>query len=160
MVEGLSVHLDIPHLPNLVHHFLHEQLVQVDADIKLNDVPLSDCPVLTNTTKIHVFPSAVAIYYAPSDLSGTRGMFCEHIQAVNSWWHGPARHDCVFVQHDPNAPGFRGLYIAWVCHFFPSVTTRPIFHAHWSPGIQLLVPHCVWTLEYGRLSPILIIWVI
>ena len=44
-------------------------------DIELDDVPLSDCPVLTNTTKIHGFPSAIAIYYAPSDLSGTRGMF-------------------------------------------------------------------------------------
>ena len=112
MVEGLSVHLNIPHLPNLVQHFLHKQLVQVDADIKLDDVPLSDCPVLTNTTKIWVFPSAVVIYYAPSDLSGTIGMFHERIQAVDSWCCGPARHDCVFVQHDPNKPGFCGLYIA------------------------------------------------
>ena len=118
MVEGLSVHLNIPHLPNLVRRFLHEQLVQVDADIKLDDVPLSDCPVLTNTTKIRVFPSAFAIYYAPSDLSGTRGMFREQIRAVDSWRHGPVRHDCVFVQHDPNKPGFRGLYIAQLCHFF------------------------------------------
>ena len=79
MVEGLGIHLNIPHLPNLVWHFLYEQLVQVDADIELDDVLLSDCPVLNNTTKIHVFPSAVAIYYAPSDLSGTRGMFHECI---------------------------------------------------------------------------------
>jgi hypothetical protein len=93
-------------------------LVQVDTDIELDDVPLSDCPVLTNTTKIRVFPSVVAIYYAPSDLSGTRGMFHEHIRAVDSWRRGPARHDCVFVQHDPEAPGFRGLYVVRVCHFF------------------------------------------
>jgi hypothetical protein len=79
MVEGLGDHLNIPQLPNLVHCFLHEQLVQVDVDIELDDVPLPDCPVLTNTTKICVFPSAIAIYYAPSDLSGTRGMFCEQI---------------------------------------------------------------------------------
>ena len=117
-VEGLSVHLNIPHLPNLVRRFLHEQLVPVDEDINLNDVPLSDCPVLTNTTKIHVFPSAVAIYYAPSDLCGTRGMFRERIRAVDSWRRGPPRHDCVFVQHDPDKPGFRGLYVARVCHFF------------------------------------------
>ena len=117
-VEGLSVHLNDPHLPNLVRRFLHEQLVQVDADIELDDVPLSDCPVLTNNTKIRVFPSAVAIYYAPSDLSGTRGMFRECIRAVDSWRRGPARHDCVFVQHDPEKPGFRGLYVARVRHFF------------------------------------------
>ncbi|KAF8815369.1 hypothetical protein BYT27DRAFT_7249257 [Phlegmacium glaucopus] len=117
-IEALGVHLNIPHLPNLVRRFLHEQLVQVNADIELDDVPLLDCPILTNTTKIWVFPSAVAIYYAPSDLSGTRGMFCEHIQAVDSWRCGPARHDCVFVQHDPEQPGFCGLYVAWVRHFF------------------------------------------
>jgi hypothetical protein len=119
-VEGLSVHLNIPNLPNLVRRFLHEQLVQVDPDIELDDVPLSDCPALTNTTKIRVFPSAVAIYYAPSDLSGTRGMFRERIRAVDSWRRGPARHDCVFVQHDPDKPGFRGLYVARVRHFFSS----------------------------------------
>jgi hypothetical protein len=117
-IEGLGVHLNIPHLPNLIQRFLHEQLVQVDADIELDDVPLSDCPVLTNTTKIQVFPSAVAIYYAPSDLSGTRGMFRERIQVVDSWQRGPARHDCVFVQHDPEAPGFHGLYVVQVRHFF------------------------------------------
>ena len=117
-VEGLSLHLDIPRLPNLVRRFLHEQLVQVDADIELDDVPLSDCPVLTNTTKIRVFPSVVAIYYAPSDLSGTRGMFRERIRAVDSWRRGPARRDCVFVQHDPDKPGFHGLYVARVHHFF------------------------------------------
>jgi hypothetical protein len=90
----------------------------VDENLELDDVPLSDCPVLTNLTKIRVFPSAVAIYYAPSDLSGTRGMFRERIRAVDSWRHGPARRDCVFVQHDPDQPGFRGLYVARVNHFF------------------------------------------
>jgi hypothetical protein len=68
--------------------------------------------------KIRVFPSAVAIYYAPSDLSGTRGMFRERIRAVDSWQRGPARHDCVFVQHDPDKPGFRGLYVVRVRLFF------------------------------------------
>ena len=117
-VEGLSVHLNIPHLPNLARCFLHEQLVQVDENIELDDVPLSDWPVLINTMKICVFPSTVAIYYAPSDLSGMRGMFHEHIQAVDSWRRDPPRHDCVFVQHDPDKPGFHGLYVVQVCHFF------------------------------------------
>ena len=29
------------------------------------------------------------------------------------------RHDCVFVQHDPNKPGFCGLYVTQVHLFFP-----------------------------------------
>ena len=45
-------------------------------------------------------------------------MFRERIRAIDSWRCGPARHDCVFVQHDPDEPGFRGLYIARVRHFF------------------------------------------
>ena len=45
-------------------------------------------------------------------------MFRERIRAVDSWRRGPPRHDCVFVQHDPNEPGFRGLYVARVRHFF------------------------------------------
>jgi len=117
-VEALGVHLEIPHLSNLVRRFLHEQLAQVAPNIELDDVPLADCPVLKNTTKIRVFPSAVAIYYAPSDFSGTRGMFRERIRAVDSWRHGPGRHDCVFVQHDPDQAGFLGLYVARVRHFF------------------------------------------
>ena len=43
--------------------------------------------------------------------------------------------------------------------FFPLATTRPTFHARWSPGIQLLVPHCAQILECRRSSLILIIWV-
>ena len=117
-VATLGVHLNIPHLPNLVRRFLHEQLVQVALNVELDDILLSDCPVLKNTTNIRVFPSAIAIYYAPSDLSGTRGMFRECIRAVDSWQHGPGRHDCVFIQHDPDQPGFQGLYVARVCHFF------------------------------------------
>jgi hypothetical protein len=45
-------------------------------------------------------------------------MFRERIRAVDSWRRGPAKYDCVFVQHDPDQPGFRGLYVAWVRHFF------------------------------------------
>ena len=45
-------------------------------------------------------------------------MFRERIRAVDSWRRGPARHDCVFVQHDPNKPGFRGLYVARLRHYF------------------------------------------
>jgi hypothetical protein len=45
-------------------------------------------------------------------------MFRERIRAIDSWRRGPPRHDCVYVQHDPNKPGFRGLYVARLRHFF------------------------------------------
>ncbi|KAJ6450222.1 hypothetical protein C8R47DRAFT_998948 [Mycena vitilis] len=34
--------------------------------------------------------------------------------ASESWYRGPPRYDCVFIEHDPEAPGFRGLHAARV----------------------------------------------
>jgi hypothetical protein len=42
----------------------------------------------------------------------------ERIRAVKSWRKGPARHDCIFVETDPDAPGMAGLDIARVILFF------------------------------------------
>ncbi|KAF8801948.1 hypothetical protein BYT27DRAFT_7025531, partial [Phlegmacium glaucopus] len=30
------------------------------------------------------------------------GMHCEYIWSTCSWKNGPARHDCVFVERDPD----------------------------------------------------------
>ena len=64
--------------------------------------------------KIFVFPSAVAQYYAPSDLSGVHGMHRERIRSTESWSKGPERRDCVFVVHSDDLPGLRGMDIAQV----------------------------------------------
>ena len=51
-------------------------------------------------------------------------MFQERIRAVSSWRQGPAWYDCVFVERDPDLPGFRGLYVACVCSFFSITHNR------------------------------------
>lgn len=56
-----------------------------------------------------VFPSAVAIFHAPSDICGIRGMKKERIRATRSWRGGPPRYDCAYVDEDETLPGFRGL---------------------------------------------------
>ncbi|KAJ6572616.1 hypothetical protein B0H10DRAFT_1839240, partial [Mycena sp. CBHHK59/15] len=61
--------------------------------------------------------AAVAKFYAPSDQSGIAGMLRERIRAVHSWHGGPPRYDCVFVEGDPELPGFRGLIAARVLLF-------------------------------------------
>ena len=43
---------------------------------------------------------------------------------------------------------------------FLFIIIKHTFLVHWYPGIQPLVPHHVQTLECGRSSPILIMWVI
>ncbi|KAJ7915773.1 hypothetical protein B0H13DRAFT_1521605, partial [Mycena leptocephala] len=57
-------------------------------------------------------------FYAPSDISGVGGMHHEHIRATKSWYRGPPCYDCVFIEHDPEAAGFRGLRAACVWLFF------------------------------------------
>jgi hypothetical protein len=45
-------------------------------------------------------------------------MRSERIRAIKSWRKGAPRHDCIFVETDPDAPGMAGLDIARVCLFF------------------------------------------
>ncbi|KAJ6579797.1 hypothetical protein B0H10DRAFT_1742518, partial [Mycena sp. CBHHK59/15] len=66
---------------------------------------------------VKVFPSAVATFYAPSDQSGIGGLLRERIRAVRSWHGGAPRHDCIYVEQDPEQPGFRGLLAARVLLF-------------------------------------------
>ncbi|KAG6896459.1 hypothetical protein C0992_008142 [Termitomyces sp. T32_za158] len=117
--EGLAVYYDIPAFPNLVSRFLYEQ-AHPDLEIPLVDVPIEDCPAPCG--RIRVYPSAVAMFYAPSNISGIGGMFRERIRAVPSWRRGPARYDCVFVEHDRNCMGFLGLHVAQVLMFFELMT--------------------------------------
>ena len=118
----LGINLNIPNLRDQISRFLYEQ-ENPDLDIPLDDVPLAECPQFDGN--IRVYPSAVSIYYAPSDKSGIRGMFRERIRAVQSWRKGPARYDCVFVERDSDLPGFRALYVARV-HAFLSITHKKV----------------------------------
>lgn len=79
-------------------------------------VPLDSCP--EPPPKIYMYPSAVAVYHAPSDPSGVGGMHRERIRAVTSWRKGPAHFDCAFLEKDPELSGFRGLHPVWVLLFF------------------------------------------
>jgi hypothetical protein len=80
----------------------------------------SSIPPQDFTPLISVFPSAVATFYAPSDLCGT-GMQSERIRAVQSWRGGSARYDCVFVTRDLSATppaDIKDLYVSRVTLLF------------------------------------------
>ena len=68
--------------------------------------------------KIHIFNTAVATFYAPSNISGVTGMRREYIQAVSSWRNGPACYDCVLVNAKPDVDGAWGFEVARVFLFF------------------------------------------
>lgn len=105
----------MPSLPELVCRFLYVQ--QHDGPVELGEnIDLALCPPAPR--QISVFPSAVAYFYAPSDVCGVRGMCKERIRSVPSWHGGPARRDCVFILDDDTQPGFLGLLAARVLLLF------------------------------------------
>ena len=61
--------------------------------------------------KIAIYPSAVATFHAPSDISGVNGMCHEHIHAMKLWRKGPPCYDTIFVNIN-SEKGMCGLHIA------------------------------------------------
>ncbi|KAF5362702.1 hypothetical protein D9758_011703 [Tetrapyrgos nigripes] len=108
-LQALALHIQEPTLVLLTQQFLHEQLHPGDdnGDIALPNI----------TSKVNVYHSAVAKFYAPSDLSGVRGMMRERIRSTPSWYGHP-RRDCVLVVINANREGFRGMSVARVRLFF------------------------------------------
>ncbi|KAF8872810.1 hypothetical protein BD779DRAFT_1613747 [Infundibulicybe gibba] len=113
-VPDLAHHLGIPQLRELIRLFLFQQYHPNRAD--LDELPPNDFPY--HDGHILAFPSAIATFFAPSDYSGIGGMYRERIRATPSWRLGPPRYDCIFVEQDPEALGFRGLHAARVLLFF------------------------------------------
>jgi hypothetical protein len=114
-VMALSIEIQQPRFPALIRRFLYDQLYP-DNILSSSDIPLAECP--TYTSKVRVYNSAVATFYAPSDHSGVGGMHREHIRATSSWRQGHGRYDCVFLNDNPDLPGIRGMDVVRVLLFF------------------------------------------
>lgn len=114
-LEELAAHIQQPQFPELLRRFLYEEL-NPDSDIPPSDVPLRDCPRFDG--RIHVYHSATARFYAPSDLCGAGGMHRERIRS-NPRWHGAyPRHDTVLINVDSELPGMLGIIVGRVFLFF------------------------------------------
>ncbi|KAG1726637.1 uncharacterized protein EDB91DRAFT_1239630 [Suillus paluster] len=130
-VPDLSAELTIPHLYNLLHQFLFEQ-VNPDDQRSPSEVPLASCPRIDG--KIQVFNSASLMFYAPSDRSRIGGMRREHIHACPLWRNKAPQYDCVFVNTDAGVEGMRGMDIACVMCFFSltfEAVSYPCAVVHW-----------------------------
>ena len=111
-----DIEIEQPHLSDLIPKFIYDQQHPDDCS---NSSSISALPTFYGM--ITIYPSAVATFHAPSDLSGIGGMRREHIRAVNSWRKGPSHYDTIFVNTDPSAEGMRGLNVAHVQPFFHSL---------------------------------------
>jgi hypothetical protein len=98
----------------MIRRFLYDQIYP-DHDVPGSEAPLAACPSFNGRVFIH--HNATATFYAPSDISGIRGMRQEFIRAMPLWRGGSARNDCIFLEKDPTLNGFQGLYVAQVSHF-------------------------------------------
>ncbi|EDR03732.1 uncharacterized protein LACBIDRAFT_306911 [Laccaria bicolor S238N-H82] len=106
----LANHIGCPPLIELTRRFLYDQL-HTDDGTSSADIPIQQCPY--PTSKVSVFHSAVATFYAPSDKSGIWGMRTECIRSTPSWQkHRP--HDCALVVEDQDKPGMRGMSVVQV----------------------------------------------
>ncbi|PBK62830.1 hypothetical protein ARMSODRAFT_990403 [Armillaria solidipes] len=116
-LERLAMHIQCTNLPELTCRFLYDQL-RSDADPLSDTISVEDCPEILS--HVHVYHSAVATFYAPSDVSGIRGMRWERIRSTPSW-HKRPRRDCAFVVEDDDQPGFSGMSVVRILLFFSFV---------------------------------------
>jgi hypothetical protein len=113
MLEVLAAYIKQPQFPMAFHEFLftqhHPQSEMTPANLK-EHAPFYG--------KIYIYHSAVAQFYAPSDLCGAGGIHHEYIH-FNPLWHGEmAHHDTVLISVDDSQHGMYGMLVARVLLFF------------------------------------------
>lgn len=114
-LEALAALVDLPLHSDLICCFLFNQIYP-NVLLFGDEVDLNICPIFNSN--IHVFHSALATFYAPSDSSGIGGMHCEHILATPCWRKAQGRYGCVLLEKDHMLPRFRGLHVVQVHLFF------------------------------------------
>ena len=102
-----------PHFTELIQKFLYKQQHPDDPTNPAKRVYPTFYEQLT------VYPSALATFYTPSNLSRICGMKRKCIHTVKTWRKGPGRYNTVFVVTDSTvSAGMAGLDVAWVQLFF------------------------------------------
>ncbi|KAJ6626339.1 hypothetical protein B0H10DRAFT_1941900 [Mycena sp. CBHHK59/15] len=130
-LEALAAHIVQPQFPALFRRFLHDEVHgPLDGDAPL--VPVDACPVFDGRISVH--HSAIARFYAPSDLGGAGGMYRERIRS-NPSWHGYTRRDTVLV--NVGAPIMGGIVIGRVHLLFSFVFSE---HKYECALVNWLVP--------------------
>ncbi|KAF8258341.1 hypothetical protein EI94DRAFT_1815548 [Lactarius quietus] len=93
-LHALAAHIKQPEFPLLFSQFLSKCCY---PDVQIAPSTLEECPAFDSTIKVH--HSAVTTFYAPSDLSGSGGLWCEQIQSTPSFFGHPHHHTAFVVSH-------------------------------------------------------------
>ncbi|EAU93525.2 hypothetical protein CC1G_02755 [Coprinopsis cinerea okayama7 len=132
--DEVAAELDLPAFPQLLRNFLHDLTHPQDSNDSDDQSDWEDNDILDSIPSITTFRSAIATFYAPSDISGIRGMKREWIRCTESWRNSGPRHDTVFVVQNEEKPGFRGLAVVRVKKFISFTfegTTYPCAVVEW-----------------------------
>ncbi|KAJ7048803.1 hypothetical protein C8F01DRAFT_1266589 [Mycena amicta] len=162
-VHQLAHHVHQPRLHELIRRFLFEQL-NPDHAATDDQIQLADCPKFSE--RVYLYNSARAVFYVPSDVCGIGGMHHERIRATKSWYRGPPRYDCALIEHDTEAPGFRGLHavrVRMLMKFTYRGIQYPCALVHWfsahgdgpCPDTGMWVVKPDWVRGSGRTQPVL-----
>ena len=116
----LAEFINQPCLPLALRRFLfvHNHPEQ-QVPVELKELPLFE-------GQIKVYHSAIATFYAPSDLCGAGGLRHERIRSTPSFF-GHDRRDTVFVVLDEAKSGMEGMEIGRVLLFFSFQYRRKSF---------------------------------
>jgi hypothetical protein len=117
-MDALAHSLDEPDLVNKLPLFSTDQTHASDYNSDAVLMDNSDNQLPETDELITLYPSAVATYFFPSDLSGVRGMHSERIHATPNWRNEDPRYDTIFINMNPDEDGMRGLDIARIKQFF------------------------------------------
>lgn len=100
----------------MIRQFLYAEANDINpGDPNTTNINLAECPIITS--RIALYQSAIATFYAPSELAGTSGMHSEIIRANPNWRYEYPRFDTVLIQVNPDLPGIRGCKIGRVRAF-------------------------------------------
>ncbi|EIW76962.1 hypothetical protein CONPUDRAFT_158103 [Coniophora puteana RWD-64-598 SS2] len=118
-IPALADELELPvdDLLRAVRLFLYDQYRPASDSNASADISPADYPAFNPSSTIHMFNSAVTVFRAPSDFSGTTGMRRELIRSTLLWRTEAPRHDCAFVSTNPDVSGMLGMEVARIFGF-------------------------------------------
>ena len=111
-LHALVAHIKQPEFPLLFSQFLYKCF---HLEVQVAPSTLEECPTFDGAIK--VYHSAVATFYAPSDLSGSGGLWREQIWSTPHFFGHP-RRDTVFVVTDDSWTGMEGMEIGCILLLF------------------------------------------
>ena len=114
-LESLANHINQPQFPEALQRFLYDQ-IHSNSNISSADIDIEQCPNFTS--RIYVYHSAITHFFAPSDLCGTSGMYCEHIRSNPNWCGKYAHHNTMFILTGSEMDVMQGMTIGHALLFF------------------------------------------